>query len=133
MKNWLKKLVAMVMGVILVFLAVAMPVYAAGEGGTTGGSTGEVGGCAGGVKTTLFGGCYTGGITGVLAIALDMLTYGLAAAGVIGIVISGIQYMTASGDPAQMTKAKRRLIEVIIGLVAYGLVYVFLKFWIPNF
>ena len=87
---------------------------------------------AGKVDTALFG-CYDGGIWGVLTIAIDVLTIGIGAAAIAGIIISGIQYMTASGDPAAMTKAKRRLIEIVIGLLVYGVFYVFLRWLIPNF
>lgn len=85
------------------------------------------------VKTALFGDCYSGGIWGILEIAIDVLTIGIGAAAIAGIVISGIQYMTASGDPAAITKAKRRLTEILIGILAYGVFYVFLKWLIPNF
>lgn len=68
----------------------------------------------------------------MLGIILDVLTYGVGAAGVIGIVISAIQYMTAAGNEAQMTKAKNRIIEVVIGLVAYGLMYTFLQWLVPG-
>lgn len=88
--------------------------------------------CDGGVNTALFG-CYRDGIWGILELAIDVLTIGIGAAAVLGIVISGIQYMTASGDPAQMTKAKRRLIEIVIGILAYGVFYSVLKWLIPNF
>ena len=88
--------------------------------------------CSGGVQTALFG-CYKDGIWGILELVIDVMTVGIGAAAVLGIVISGIQYMTASGDPAQMTKAKRRLIEIVIGILAYGVFYVFFKWLIPNF
>lgn len=86
----------------------------------------------GAVDTALFG-CYKGGIMGVLAIVLKVMIFLAGAAGVIGIIISGIQYATASGDPAQVTKAKRRIIEIVIGLVAMGLMYAFLSWLIPGF
>ena len=87
---------------------------------------------AGEVETALFG-CYKEGIWGILGIAIDVLTIGIGAAAIAGIIISGIQYMTASGDPAAVTKAKRRLIEIVIGLLVYGVFYVFLRWLIPNF
>ena len=92
----------------------------------------EAGGGSECVQTALFGGEYCGGIWGVIGIALDVMTYGVAAAAVVGVVIAGIQYMTSSGDPGQMTKAKRRLIEIGIGLVAYGLLYAFMQWLIPG-
>jgi type IV secretory pathway VirB2 component (pilin) len=52
---------------------------------------------------------------------------------VIGIVIVGIQYMTAGGNEEQTRKAKRRLFEIVIGIVAYILMYALLKWLLPGF
>lgn len=72
------------------------------------------------------------GIYHILGVVLNIMTIGVGVAGVLGIVISGIQYMTASGNEAQMIKAKRRIIEVIVGLVAWGLMWAFLQWLIPG-
>lgn len=88
----------------------------------------------GGMETSLIE-CEEGGDGGIyvlLGTILNILTVGVGVAGVLGIVISGIQYMTASGDVAQTTKAKRRLIEVIVGLIAWGLMWAFLEWLIPG-
>lgn len=86
------------------------------------------------VKTAIIGsgGCYSGGIWGILGIAIDVLTIGIGAAAVIGIIISGIQYATASGDPAAITKAKKRLIEILLGLIVYGLFYGLMRWLVPG-
>lgn len=68
----------------------------------------------------------------VLNIALQVLTWGIGIAGTFGIVISGIQYMTARDDPAQMTKAKNRIIHIAIGLVAYAVMWAFLQWLLPG-
>ncbi|MBQ7802301.1 hypothetical protein IJ380_00310 [Candidatus Saccharibacteria bacterium] len=110
-------------GIIGIFgvLAIDVPVFAAS---------------CGGINTSLINcGSETGHgeeIYEILALILNVLTYGVAAAGVLGIVISGIQYMTASGNEAQMTKAKNRIVQVVIGLFAYGLLWVFLEWLIPG-
>ena len=52
---------------------------------------------------------------------------------VVGVIISGYQYMMSSGDPAKMAKAKRRIIEIVIGLVVFALMWVGLEFLIPGF
>jgi hypothetical protein len=89
----------------------------------------------GNVQTTLID-CGTGseesGIYSILALAVNILTIGIGAGGVIGIIISGIQYMTANGDPATMTKAKRRIVEVLIGLGAFAVLWAFLEWLIPG-
>ncbi|MBQ3430588.1 hypothetical protein IJG20_00585 [Candidatus Saccharibacteria bacterium] len=72
------------------------------------------------------------GIFHILTIVLNVLTFGVGAAGVLGLVISGIQYMTAAGNQAQMTKAKNRIVQVVIGLVFYGLFWALLEWLIPG-
>ncbi len=83
------------------------------------------------VQTSLFG-CYDGGIWGIVGLILDIMLIGVGAAAVIGIIISGIQYMTSAGDPGAMTKAKNRLTQVIVGILAFGLMWVFLQWLIPG-
>ena len=93
-------------------------------------------GCNGdGVKTNLFGGgCVSGedSVFIVLNVILQVLTWGVGIAGTIGIVITGIQYMTAKDDVAQLTKAKNRLIQIVIGLVAYAVMWAFLQWLLPG-
>ena len=60
------------------------------------------------------------------------MVYAIGALGAVGIVIAGIQYLTAGGNEAQVTKAKNRLIQVVIGLIAYGLMATVLNFLIPG-
>jgi hypothetical protein len=40
--------------------------------------------------------------------------------------------MTARDDPAQVSKARKRMIEIAIGLVAWVLIEVVVQFIIPN-
>ena len=70
------------------------------------------------------------GIFLILNIILTVLTFAVATAGVIGLVISGIMYMTSQGDPGRMKKT--RIIEIVIGLIAYALLYVALNWLIPG-
>lgn len=126
------------------------------SGGTTGGSngggntsgTGLVGNddnsdartkseCGDGqVNTFLFGDCAGGtdgeGVFMVLNILLQVVTGAVGIAGTLGIVLTGIQYMTARDDPAKMTKAKSRLIQIVIGLVAYAVLWAFLQWLLPG-
>lgn len=73
------------------------------------------------------------GITCVISLVIDIFSVGIGVLGVLGITIVGIQYLTSGGNEAQMTKAKRRLFEIVIGLVAYVLIYAFLKWISPSF
>lgn len=88
------------------------------------------------IKTTFFGdivddgkGC---GVFMILNLIVDILTYGIAIAAAIGIVISGITYLTARGDETKTTKAKRRLFEIVIGLAAYAIMWSILSFLLPG-
>ncbi len=51
----------------------------------------------------------------------------------IGVVIAGIQYLTARDNEAQVAAAKKRLVEVVIGLVAWAAMFVVLRLLIPGF
>lgn len=72
------------------------------------------------------------GIYIVLSIVLDVLMAGVGVAAVIGIAISGVQYLTAGGNEAQMVKAKNRIIQVVIGLVIWALMWAGLNWLVPG-
>ena len=73
-----------------------------------------------------------GGIFAILNIILTVLSYGVGIAGTLGIVISGIQYLTARDNEQQMAKAKNRIINTIIGIAAYAVLWGFLQWLIPG-
>lgn len=73
------------------------------------------------------------GIMCILGVVVDALTVGVGILGILGIVMVGIQYLTAGGNEAQTTKAKRRMLEIVIGLIAYVLAYALLKWLLPGF
>lgn len=72
------------------------------------------------------------GIKCILNLVVNVLTYGIGVLGVAGIVFSGIQYTSSQGDPAKMAKAKNRIIQIIIGLVIYAVMYAALAFLVPG-
>lgn len=63
----------------------------------------------------------------ILNLVVDIMMGLIGVLGVIGFVVVGIQYMTAGGNEAQMTKAKRRILEIVLGLVLFGCMYGLLK------
>lgn len=73
------------------------------------------------------------GIEGVLQLIINIMTAGIAILATIGIVVSGVQYLTAGGNEEQVKKSKRRLFEIIIGLVAYAIVASILSWLLPGF
>ena len=103
-----------------------------GRGGTWT-ETSVLGGSDGGVCSVGSGGTTEdGGVARILNLVVKVMIYAIGALGAVGIVIAGIQYLTAGGNEAQVTKAKNRLIQVVIGLVAYGLMTTLLNFLIPG-
>ena len=74
-----------------------------------------------------------GGIYRVLNLIIDILSVGVGVLGVIGISISGIQYLTAGGNEEKTRKAKRRLFEIIIGIAVFVVMFALLKWLLPNF
>ena len=88
------------------------------------------------VETTFFGnlkddgkGC---GVYTVLNTAIDIMSIGIGIVGVIGIGVAGIQYLTAGGNEQQTTKSKRRLFEIVIGIIAYALLYAATQWLLPG-
>ncbi len=73
------------------------------------------------------------GIKDLLILIVKILFYGLGAAAIVGVVVSGIMYLTARDNEQQVAKAKKRLLEIVIGLVAWALMYTVLHFLIPGF
>lgn len=69
----------------------------------------------------------------ILELVVDIMTIGIGILGVIGISVTGIQYLTAGGSEEKTRKAKRRMFEIVIGLVAYVLIYAILKWLLPSF
>lgn len=87
----------------------------------------------GGVNTALIE-CESGenGVWAIIGTVLDVMLVAIGAAALIGIIISGIQYMTSSGNPAAMTKAKNRIVQVVIGVAALVLMWAFMQWIIPG-
>lgn len=67
------------------------------------------------------------GVLNLLGDVVDILSVGVGILGVLGITIVGIQYLTAGDNEEKTRKAKRRMLEIVIGLVAYILIYAILK------
>lgn len=73
------------------------------------------------------------GIKCIILKVVNILTILVGIVGVIGIVVVGIQYLTAGGNEEQTRKAKRRLFEIVIGLIAFVLMSALLNWLLPNF
>ena len=71
-------------------------------------------------------------INALLKLVVNILVYGLGALAVIGVVIAGILYLTARDNEQQVAKAKTRLIEIVIGLVAWAMLFTLLQWLVPG-
>ena len=68
----------------------------------------------------------------ILLLVLNIMTAGVGILGVGGIVYGSIMYASA-GDKADQTKKAIGIItNVVIGIIAYALMYLFLNFLIPG-
>ena len=136
MKNITRKITTAIATVMMMFIAMgmaAMPVFAEDP---PEGSEGGDGGC---VDTAVLGegGQYCedrdGGVKGLIMNVVDIMSVGVGILGVIGITVVGLQYLTAGGSEEKVRTAKRRMFEIVIGLVAYVLIYAILKWLLPGF
>lgn len=71
-------------------------------------------------------------INGILKLVLNILVYGIGVAAVIGVVIAGIMYLTARDSEAQVAAAKKRLYEVVLGLVLWVAMWSLLRWLVPG-
>lgn len=124
----MKKLISAIIAFVLGFSLFAQPAMAtASPVQTFGVDAAILTGCAG--KENGSG----EGIKCVIQLVVDVLSVGAAVFAVIGIVITGIQYLTAGGNEEQTRKAKRRMFEIIIGIVVYAVGYSLLRWLLPGF
>ena len=72
-------------------------------------------------------------VTDILIFVIQVLSVCIGILGVLGIAITGFQYLTAGGNEEKTRKAKKRLLDIVIGLVAYVLMYAFLMWLLPTF
>lgn len=63
---------------------------------------------------------------------INLLTSLVGVAAVIMIIIAGLQYAAARDNPQAIQAAKQRIINVLIGLVAFIFIYTFLQWLIPG-
>jgi len=72
------------------------------------------------------------GVWGVLLLAINILTAGIGVAAIGGIIYGAILYTSAGGSPEQVKKAMQVITNVVIGVVAYALMFAGLNFLIPG-
>ncbi|MBR3256142.1 hypothetical protein IKG10_00495 [Candidatus Saccharibacteria bacterium] len=91
------------------------------------------------VKTAIIGNgkvCDDGNGSSVidaLRLVVNIMSVGVGILGVVGITIVGIQYLTAGGNEEKTRTAKRRILEIVIGLAVYAVAYAILYWLLPGF
>ncbi|MCL1839680.1 pilin [Candidatus Saccharibacteria bacterium] len=77
--------------------------------------------------------CGENGVWRILELILNIMTMGIGILALVGIVISGIQWMTARDKEEQIVKAKSRIFNIVIGLIVWALIWLILNWLIPGF
>jgi len=72
------------------------------------------------------------GVWGVLIIAINILVGLVSVAALAGIVYGAVLYTSAGGNMEQTKKGMQIIGNVVIGLIAFALMYVGLNFLIPG-
>lgn len=72
------------------------------------------------------------GVWGVLLLAINILTAGVGVVALGGIVFAAILYTSAGGNAEQVKKAMTIITDIVIGVLAYALMYAVLNFLIPG-
>ena len=93
----------------------------------------------GGVETAIIkcdedgsGGYENSGAWGILLVAINILTAGIGIVAVAGVVYASILYASAGGNPEQTKKAMGMITNIVIGVLAFALMYALLNFIIPG-
>lgn len=71
-------------------------------------------------------------IVGLLNTVFNLVSGGIALAVIGNIIVAGIQYSTAQGDPSAAGKAKNRIRGALIAFLMYLGLYAFLQWLIPG-
>ena len=83
-------------------------------------------------STSILTGYCGKGIWGLLGLVLQILTAGVFIVAVGGIIYGAILWTTAGDKSAQISQAKTVITNVVVGIVAYFLMYSFIQFLIPG-
>lgn len=68
----------------------------------------------------------------IVEFVLQILTVGVGIVALAGVVYGSALYASAGGNPEQVKKARTIILNVVIGVVAYALMYALLQWLIPG-
>lgn len=63
---------------------------------------------------------------------ITLLTISIGVVAAISIVVAGIQYASAGSDPGKVQKAKHRIGQTLLGLLAYLFLFALLNYFVPG-
>ncbi len=72
------------------------------------------------------------GVWVLLLLLIKIMTAGVGLLAVGGLAYGALLWTTAGGSAAQITKSKEIIFNVVIGIVAFALMYAFLQYLIPG-
>ena len=68
----------------------------------------------------------------IIKLVIGIMTMGITALSSIGIIWSAVLIITARDNEAQVVAAKNRIFNIIVGLVAWGLLAIFVNLLLPG-
>lgn len=72
------------------------------------------------------------GIWGILVITINIMTAGVGVLALAGLIYGAVLYTSAGGSPEQVKKARTVFTNVVIGVIAFGSMFVLLNFIVPG-
>ncbi|MBR6505421.1 hypothetical protein IKT18_01075 [Candidatus Saccharibacteria bacterium] len=131
MKKILYSLIIGIVGLVGLLTPIsAAPAYADGDSGSTSSGDND---CYEGAILHVCDDGEGSGVMQVLNIVVNIFTVAIGILAAVGIAITGTQYLTAGPNEEKTRKAKRRLVEIVIGVAAYVLIYSLLVWLLPGF
>lgn len=70
----------------------------------------------------------TGGISNIIATALNLLSFVVGVVAVVMIIIGGLKFIMSSGDSNNVTSARNTILYAIVGLIIAALAQIIVKF-----
>ncbi len=130
----IKKIALALTALVLGVATIALPAPAMASNGPSQHS--ETTHTDGTAKTAILKSCATddgkgGGILCLLREGLDILSWIVGALGFAALVFVGFQYLTAGDNEEQVKKAKRRIVEIVIGVALFLLANVIIQ-WLTG-
>ena len=72
------------------------------------------------------------GVWGILILTINIMTGGVGVLALAGLIWGAVLYASAGGSPEQVKKARMVFTNVVIGVVAFGGMFVLLNFLVPG-